>query len=103
MNDAGRPVSLVPLDEDPVGIPRASLRDLQRAFARLLVSDIRLYHEEDVVEGRAAGDLKARLSPLVRTARDRYLRRFSTTDPAAMVLDEEILRVLAGGDPSKLG
>jgi hypothetical protein len=98
-----RLVSLVPLEEDPAGIPRASLRDLQRAFARLIVSDIRLYHEEDVAEGRAAGDLATRLSALLRTARDRYLRRFSTTDPAAAVFDEEVLRVLAGGDASKLG
>ena len=70
-----------------------------RAYARLLVSDIRLYHDMDVVLGRASGDLAARLEAPLREARARYLARFSDASP----FDREVVRILAGGDPRRLG
>jgi len=79
--------------------PRLARSDDARAYARLLVSDIRLYHDMDVVAGRAAGDLASRLEAPLRMARARYLARF--TDPSAF--DREVVSVLAAGDPRRLG
>ena len=73
-------------------------RDAQ-AYARLLVSDIRLYHDMDVVAGRAAGDLAARLEGPLREARARFRARFD--DDA--VFDREVVSILAGGDARRLG
>ena len=68
------------------------------AYARLLVSDIRLYHEEDVIVGRLEKDLAARLGDAIAVARKRYLERHA--DPA--IFETELVRILAGGDPGSL-
>lgn len=70
-----------------------------RGYARLLVSDIRLYHEEDVILGRAAADLSRRLAVAIDSARAAYRRRFEDEAP----FDRELVRILAGGDPRRLG
>jgi len=79
--------------------PRAAGADGARAYARLLVSDIRLYHDMDVVLGRAAGDLASRLETPLREARARYLARHAD----AATFDREVVSILAGGDPRRLG
>ena len=72
------------------------------AYAQLLVSEIRLYHEADVIGGRHARDLERRLSAPIGAARERYARRFPlASDQRAF--DEALVRILAGGDPSRLG
>ena len=68
------------------------------AYARLLVSDIRLYHEEDVILGRMEKDLSARLGGEIAAARKRYLERHA--DPE--IFETELVRILAGGDPGSL-
>ena len=73
--------------------------DDARDYARLLVSDVRLYHEAEVFEGRAAKDLSRRLEGPIAQARARYLRRHSDTS----VFEEELVRILAGGDARRLG
>lgn len=62
--------ALPELRETPHAPPsrRAHRADDARAYARLLVSDIRLYHDMDVVLGRAAGDLASRLDASARGA-----------------------------------
>lgn len=97
--DAGS--ALPELRETPHAPPSRRLhraRDAQ-AYARLLVSDIRLYHDMDVVQGRACGDLAARLEGPLREARERFGARFDD-DPA---FDREVVNVLAGGDARRLG
>lgn len=70
-----------------------------RDYARLLVSDIRLYHEEEVLLGRMEKDLAARLHGPIARARARYLARCE--DPR--IFDGELVRILAGGDPGNVG
>ncbi|RPJ63017.1 MAG: hypothetical protein EHM24_25080 [Acidobacteria bacterium] len=75
-----------------------------RRYARLLVSEIRLYYEPAVNEGRQKADLLARLGPEISRARRLYEERI----PAAVrargeFFDQEILTTLANGDPQLLG
>ena len=46
-----------------------------RRFARLLVSEIKLYNEQKVREGRAAGDLYERLREEIDRSRQMYDKR----------------------------
>jgi hypothetical protein len=75
-----------------------------RRFARLIVSEIKLYHEAAVRDGRAHHDLGARLAPEIAKARQAFDRRVSTSLPGREALfQEELVRVLAGGDAALLG
>lgn len=93
--------ALPELRETPHAPPsrRSHRSDDARAYARLLVSDIRLYHDMDVVLGRAASDLASRLEAPLREARRRFLARYDD----ATVFDREVVNVLAAGDPRRLG
>jgi hypothetical protein len=78
-------------------------RDEARRFARLLASEIKLYNEEEVAQGRARGDLYARLRDDIERGRRLYEERV----PADLRSDadyyyEEIVDVLAGGRPETL-
>jgi hypothetical protein len=73
-------------------------------FARLLVSEIKLYNEEAVKEGRKKKDLGSRLRDDITRSRSLYEQRIpeeirSTTD----YFDNELLRQLANGDESLMG
>jgi hypothetical protein len=72
-------------------------------YAKLLVSEIRLYHEPEVIAGRRDRDLMTRLGGEIARARSLYDQRFPpdtqrTTDHFTV----ELLRTLAEGDPSLL-
>ncbi|GAB4220434.1 MAG: hypothetical protein Kow001_02340 [Acidobacteriota bacterium] len=73
-------------------------------FARLLVVEIKLYNEEEVEEGRRQGDLYRRLKTDIDRSRDMYEKR---ARPIVKVdtdyLHEELVRILALGDPGLLG
>jgi hypothetical protein len=74
-----------------------------RRYARLLVSEIKLYHEPDVVAGRRARDLATRLGAEIARARVLYEQRV----PAQVVQREdyfhaELVRTLADGDEALL-
>ena len=86
-----------PTDE-PVS-RQARRGEAARLCAHLLVSNIRLYHEEDVLVGRAERDLSARLGKDIAAARTNYRSRFEDES----VFDRELVRILAGGDPARLG
>ncbi len=71
--------------------------------ARLLVSEIRLNREDDIREGREAGDLGARLGGDIERARQQYLARVSEAVPGRDALfEDEVIRTLASGDASLL-
>ena len=75
-----------------------------RRFARLLVSEIKLYNEPKVKEGRLEGDLYGRLREDIDRSRQMYDKRVAP--PVAARYDyfhQELVNTLAEGDPSKLG
>jgi len=67
-------------------------------FARLLVSEILFYEPEEVEAGRRARDLRLRLQLFIERQRRIYESRVSeAVRRDSAYLDEEIVRVLAGG------
>jgi hypothetical protein len=97
-----------PIDEDrPVDTdPRF---EVARRYARLVATDIRLYNEEAVLEGRRDGDLTERLQVSLVRGKETFLRRHGDLGPDAIrILREAFVEVLAGGrddliSPSLLG
>jgi len=79
--------------EDPV--------EAAQRYARLVISEIKLYHENAVVAGRKERDLMARLGGEVARARVLYDQRV----PADVrrrhdYFEDELVKTLAGGDAS---
>ncbi|HXG63868.1 MAG TPA: hypothetical protein VNO70_02105 [Blastocatellia bacterium] len=75
-----------------------------RRFARLLVSEIKLYNEQKVSDGRRNKDLYDRLKEDIDRSRQMYEKR--VTPSVAAKFDyfyDELVNTLAEGDPSKLG
>ena len=92
--------------ELPIDVPEDErrLHNDARRFARLLVSEIKLYNEQKVKEGRQAGDLYTRLREAVDRSREMYDKRVAP--PVAARFDYfhyELVNTLAEGDESKLG
>jgi hypothetical protein len=74
-----------------------------RRYARLLVSEIKLYHEAAVVAGRRDRDLGKRLSTEIARARVLYEQRVPTPVRARVdYFHDELVRTLANGDASLL-
>jgi hypothetical protein len=87
-----------PLDEEE------KLHNDARRFARLLVSEIKLYNEQKVVDGRRNNDLYGRLREDIERSRQMYEKRVTPT--VASKVDyfyDELVNTLAEGDVSKLG
>lgn len=78
--------------------------DDAKRFARLVVSEIKLYNESKVNEGRKNHDLYERLKEDIERGRQMYEGRVSAhvRDNTSYFVDE-LVRILAGGDPSVLG
>jgi len=75
-----------------------------RRFARLLVSEIKLYNEQKVTEGRSQGDLYRRLREYIDRSREMYDKRVKPE--VAQRYDyfhHELVNTLAEGDAAKLG
>ena len=75
-----------------------------RRFARLLVSEIKLYNEQKVQEGLSQGDIYERLREDIDRSRQMYDKRVAP--PVAARYDyfhQELVSTLAKGDPAKLG
>ena len=78
-------------------------RDEARRFARLLASEIKLYNEDAVVEGRERGNLSARLQDDIERGRRLYEQRVAPDVRAgADYYYEELVNVLADGRPEEL-
>jgi hypothetical protein len=75
-----------------------------RRFARLLVSEIKLYNEQKVKEGRGSNDLYDRLKEAIDRSREMYDKRVQP--PVAAKFDYfnyELVNTLAEGEEAKLG
>jgi hypothetical protein len=75
-----------------------------RRFARLLVSEIKLYNEDSVTEGRIEKDLYRRLRKDIDRSREMYDKRVAPV--VARKIDyfrEELIRILGEGDKAKMG
>ena len=75
-----------------------------RRFARLLVSEIKLYNEQKVMEGRSQSDLYDRLREYIDRSREMYDKRVK--QEVALRYDyfhQELVNTLAEGDVAKLG
>jgi hypothetical protein len=69
-----------------------------RRYARLVATDIRLYHEEAVMLGQREGDLVQRLGDQLGLGKQTFLRRHGDLGPAALeLLREAYVQVLAAG------
>ena len=96
------------IDEDlPVMVSSEEERRLHndaRRFARLLVSEIKMYNEQKVAEGRAQCDLYERLREYIDRSREMYDKRVKPE--VARKYDyfhHELVTRLAEGDEEKLG
>jgi len=75
-----------------------------RRFARLLVSEIRLYNEQAVGEGKANRDIYLRLKEDIDRSREMYEQRVAPEIRAeSNYFFDELVRILAEGDPDALG
>lgn len=99
---AGRDVAGATDDHGDAGDP-TDADAAARRYARLLVSEIKLYHEPEVITGRRERDLATRLSPQISRARLLYEQRVppligQRTD----YFHAELVRTLADGDAGLL-
>jgi len=75
-----------------------------RRFARLLISEIKLYNEQKVAEGRTEHDLYDRLREYIDRSREMYDKRVKAEVAARYdYFHGELVNTLAEGDVSKLG
>jgi hypothetical protein len=77
----------------------ANDEDAARRYAKLLVSEIKLYHGAEVAAGRRDRDLGTRLGGEIARARTLYEQRVpAQARAAADYFHEELVRTLAEGD-----
>jgi hypothetical protein len=75
-----------------------------KRFARLVVSEIKLYNEAKVNEGRRQKDIYERLKEDIERGRQMYTDRVAApVREATNYFYDELVRILAGGDASALG
>jgi hypothetical protein len=91
----------------PIGGPPAGdskKHDEARRFARLLVSEIKLYNEPKVDAGRKNKDLYERLKEDIDRSRQMYDERISDdVRKTSNYFYDELVRILADGDATALG
>jgi hypothetical protein len=91
----------------PVDVANEEERRLHndaRRFARLLISEIKLYNEQKVAEGRSQYDLYDRLREYIDRSREMYDKRVRAEVAARYdYFHGELVNTLAEGDASKLG
>jgi hypothetical protein len=72
-----------------------------RRLARMLVSEIKLGHEKQVLEGRVHADLYSRLQKEIDTGRETYRRQVEELD--SDYFHEELVKIFAENDSQRLG
>lgn len=78
--------------------------DEARRFARLLVSEIKLYNEGKVEQGRKNKDLYERLKEDIDRSRSMYDERIpEDVRKSTNYFYDELVRILADGDTGALG
>lgn len=86
------------------GTPAADDESSARRYARLLVSEIKLYNETAVRVGRENRDLLYRLRPEIERARRLYEERVpASTGGQHAYFHQELVQTLADGDAALLG
>ena len=82
----------------------AKKHDEARRFARLLVSEIKLYNESKVDQGRKNKDLYERLKEDIDRSRQMYDERIGEeVRKSSNYFYDELVRILADGDSGTLG
>jgi hypothetical protein len=82
----------------------AKKHDEARRFARLLVSEIKLYNEPKVDQGRRNKDLYERLKEDIDRSRQMYDERIAEdVRKVSNYFYDELVRILADNDPTALG
>jgi hypothetical protein len=95
---------LVPTDESQRFAEEERLHSDAKRFARLLVSEIKLYNEQRVHEGRENRDIYVRLKRDIDRSREMYQKRVSPTVSRKVdYFHDELIRILGDNDPSHLG
>ena len=75
-----------------------------RRTARLIVSEIKLYHEQELREGREKSDIYDRLRKEIDVAREMYTHRVSKAVLGHRdYFHEELVRILGENEPARLG
>src|SRR2546428_1191713 len=86
------------------GSEAAKKHDEARRFARLLVSEIKLYNESKVDQGRKNRDLYERLKDDIDRSRQMYDERIAEdVRKASNYFYDELVRILADGNADALG
>jgi hypothetical protein len=81
-----------------------SLHEEAQRLARLLVTEIKLYNEEEVEEGRRNRNIYQTLREDINRSRQIYEERIDEKIRAETdYFHEELVRILAGGDADALG
>jgi hypothetical protein len=92
------------LPVEVAGDEERRLHNDARRFARLLISEIKLYNEQKVAEGRMEHDLYDRLREYIDRSREMYDKRVKAEVAARYdYFHGELVNTLAEGDVSKLG
>ncbi len=98
------PVIPHPIAEVKAPTEEEKLHADARRFARLLVSEIKLYNEQRLTEGRENRDIYVRLKRDIDKSREMYERRVPVHVSRKFdYFNDEVVRILAENDPAKLG
>ncbi len=92
---------LTPEEEGLTPEEEAALHEAAKRRARVLVSDLLLYHGDKIEEAKRSGNIYEKLKDEIELARMSYLRK---VDPRVKkdYFYEELLNKIAGGDPNLL-
>lgn len=94
----------VELPVDVASDEERRLHNDARRFARLLVSEIKLYNEQKVAEGRSQNDLYERLRDYIDRSREMYDKRVKPEVANRYdYFHQELVNTLAEGDATKMG
>ncbi len=103
--DVQGPGSAFEASQEAIAEGEEALHEEARRLARLLVSEIKLYNEEIIEEGRRSGNIYERLKEDIDRSRQMYQERI---DPRLLeggqdYFRQELVQRLAGGDERLLG
>ncbi len=101
---AARPAAPAPPPAPALSPEEQKSHDDAKRFARLVVSEIKLYNEAKVNEGRKNKDIYERLKEDIERGRHMYHERVAApVRESTNYFYDELVRILAGGDQGALG
>jgi len=101
---ASRPAAPAPPAGPALSPEEQKSHDDAKRFARLVVSEIKLYNEAKVNEGRKNRDIYERLKEDIERGRHMYHERVAApVRESTNYFYDELVRILAGGDQGALG